>query len=467
MKHSKENLILDCPKSFLFNTDSVRAKGGVLRFHRDFFKTKDDCMNWLKGGTPDNITIRKSPFASIVEKSAISETDWKLIEPMLPMAKDLSPDQFVSFNDYLAFNVIDRDVDRFPKKVLARLSKTLVGRPKLMGHNWSLPGVGNYYKTTLKRVSVDDMISMAPNPHSKYKSILEEIEEKDGGLFWLVGTYYIPINKEEIISDIGTGLTNSSIGMIGVAYDAVTDDKGNLKYWEYILTERLQATEGSFVGVESQYGAQTRKSHKPNDDSDHSNKDGEQGEDREDNLDNPEMIESNKGVHMKIELKSIGVVKEINELVELPHVLEAIDTKVTGIVDENTDLKSQVETLTKERDDAVKFKTDFEALNEAVGELKPEQIKAAHESIEKTAKELEELKTELVKEVVQLYILNKTLEDIPEKVEKRTESLMLWDIEEIKDVKKSLKVETAEPGSSQSPEGSESKAITERKLELN
>jgi len=447
LKTTSENIVFECPSSLRFKSASVRADGGKLFFLNSEFKDEKSCLNWIKGGTPDNITIRKSPFQSIVEKSVMSESDWDLIEPMLP-TKGLKSDQFVSFNDYLAFNVIDRDMDRFPKKVLSRLSKTLVGRPKLIGHNWSLPGVGKYYKTTLKKVTVDEMIKMAPNPHSKYRSMLEEIEEIDKGLFWLVGTYYIPVHKDEMIADIGTGLTNSSIGMIGVAYDMVADDKGNLKYWEYVLTERLQATEGSFVGVESQYGAQTRKEHTPTPigDESHSNKGGDIEGDHLDKDDEPLAIESTKGVNMKIELKSIGIVKEITEMVELPHVLESIETKVSDIVDENTSLKEQVETLTTERDEAVKVQDDFNALKDSVGDLKPEQVKAAHESIEKTAKEAEELKLDLVKKVVAGYILNKSLEDTPEKVEKRTASLMLWDIDELKDIEKSLELETAEPG---------------------
>jgi len=446
VKRSRNNFIFKCPKSLSFKTPEVTAENGKILFSAKSFNNQSDCEAWIKSGTPDGIVINKSISDSIIEKSEITDKDWGLMVKLMPNGDSLDASQFVSFDDYLAFNIVDRSGERFPKNVLNRLAKTLPGKLKIDSHNWDAPsGIGKYYKTRLKKVSVDEMMKMSNDPRSNYKTLLKEIEAKDKGLYWLVASFYVPIYNERAISDIGAGLTKSSIGLIGGSYITVTDNNGNFKYYEYTLTDRTEAVEGSKVVVESQYGAEIKGQSPTALKSIHR----DSGDESRIISDENEKLSFKKGENMNFIVKSLSIDVELEEVAEIKHITASIEEKVEklladkkGVENEVVDLKSQLEKTV----DPLKELADIKV---ALGDTDVDTLKAAAEQLKKAKAEAETLKTALCNEIVKMQILNNEIKNEPERVEKRVVALAKWDIDELEDTKKSLLKAVGKPQKSQ------------------
>ena len=296
------------------------------------FETEEACDAWfaeqLKSGDVADVSeeiIYKAVGAinRTTAKKSITAKDWDLIERYLPENSGKGKDDFVVYDDWFAHNFRDRDNERFAHKILKRFVKTIPGKQKLYnktgrGHDWFSAGIGKFFKAKLVKLTVAEMMDLVPNhPNPKFKEHLEEIKGIDGALYFAVGSFFIPKSLSDVIDFIDSGIPNSSMGFTGALRKTFTDDKDNFKWIEFELTDRLEAVEVSFVGVESQTGSSIKS---------HGNKkkeipDGEETpvkiapvEDPPDDkstLQTENENESKTGATMKVSLKKHGIVREI------------------------------------------------------------------------------------------------------------------------------------------------------------
>lgn len=208
--------------------------------------------------------IFKSQSPIIAKSLDPTEADWALMKDYVSGARRGSkgPDDFVIFEDWLCFNLIDLEMDRFSVSVLNRLKETIIGKRKLIGHDWSgYSGIaGRYYKSRIEIQPIEKAFEALKSnlPGGPLLELQRRIAEADGGVHWLVASYYVLKKKESLIDEIDSGYYPSSIGIIGRTAFEVVDELSGIKYDEYKVNDRLRAVEGSFVGVEAQPGAESK-----------------------------------------------------------------------------------------------------------------------------------------------------------------------------------------------------------------
>ena len=249
-----------------FTDDGVQAKGYVLNFlkeHKDnigkkTFRDEQECIEWYnKGNFKMDKQVKNLEYSFTTECKSISDTEWGLIEKLLPKGSTKTKDDFRIFTDYLANNIVDREKDRFSKKVLNKFAQTIVGKQKLLSHRWPEHGIGKYFKATVKKFDIEQVLEMfdGKHPDPKIEELLKKIEEMDKGLLWLVAQYFMSTRKLTIIDDIESGIPNSSIGFMPMPRVEIKDEDGNFLWYEFELTPESEALEGSLVGVPAQFGA--------------------------------------------------------------------------------------------------------------------------------------------------------------------------------------------------------------------
>jgi hypothetical protein len=239
------------------------------------FKNLDEARTWIKGfeakmkGENFKSMERTDKRFSGVSTKAVNITDekWTKIKKFMPNSDRFERDQVRAFESYLANNFVDRDMDRFPKAFLNSLSKTIVGKNKLNSHNWGELGNGKFFYSQVKRMSIDETLEfIGGHPDKRFEQHLREIEDRDGGIFWLVPQYYmlnVTDKQQEAIMNIDAGIWGDmSIGFRAPKWVKVMDEKGeNIKWWEFQNDGDTtgEALEGSHVSVPAQYGARTTK----------------------------------------------------------------------------------------------------------------------------------------------------------------------------------------------------------------
>lgn len=255
-----------------FTEDKVKATDGNIWFPRpDAYKKQDyktfenveECEEWYKKRTSEMDSKKTKHFEVKSKRLKITESDWQKMTKFMPGAERFQKDEFAIYEDWLAHNFPDRDGERFSKPFLKAFDRTMPGKSKMISHAWHSPGQGVYYKSRMEKLSVEETLDfIGPHPSKKIKSILENIAQKDDGIWWLVPTFYIRKNKTELIDDIDDGSAGkSSIGFRGPEPVDVKDEDGKLLYREYQINpdKDAEGVEGSIVGVESQYGARITK----------------------------------------------------------------------------------------------------------------------------------------------------------------------------------------------------------------
>jgi len=419
------NYTTPCPDGLEVNAEGVQVKDGCLLFLDSKFKSEEECQAWLDSAS----FSRNKVVCTETKELALTDADWELIKPLLVKTDGKSKDDYVIFQDNLAHNIVDRDDERFPKQVLQRFATTIVGKRKLVAHDWSggAGSVGRYFKAKLKKVSIEDAMKQMnyPDPKASAK-MFNDVEVADKGIYWLEATYYVPKHKETAIQDISDGLYPSSIGFIGVGFKRVEDDQGNTKWWEYVVTPKTEAVEGSLVGVEAQHGAGTSKNHLPSDKHSEFQHKADESQNGDFQTESDVSSKSNNGGLMKYEIKSLEMNGDLEDLNGVEDVLKSIDEKVETLQNTIKDLESDKETA----------KTANEALTEAWGEdITPEAVKEFKLNAEAIEAEHGELKSMLVDEVVMLKAQVKLIDPKDEeKVKELKKSLIEKPVSELKEI---------------------------------
>ena len=248
-------------------SDGVKLIGNMLRFSKELFSDPYSCETWIakvSGGASDVMHVKR--MATETKSIEISEDDWSEMTKLMPSPETVDRNFFRVYKSYLANNAIDRDSERFTIGLLRSFARTLPGKSKIFNHDWyNDAGAGRYFSASLEKVSLDRMLELCgETTYKDFKSLLEIAEERDGGLFWLVGKYYVTTLDPELIFKIDSGIYSfESIGFRAPKLAPVVDKSGKVLFNEWVEGDSGrtgEATEGSFVFLGSQYGARTGKS---------------------------------------------------------------------------------------------------------------------------------------------------------------------------------------------------------------
>ena len=242
---------------------------GIERQNTRTFETVEDCTEWMenKMSFEPNKRQDKVLHPTKAKSSKVSDEDWELMKKFMPNPDNLEQKDFRVFESYLAHNFVDRDGERFSKEVLESLSKTIVGKQKLHGHQWGPSGNGRFFKSHIEKLSIDESLGLiGPSPNPKIKEHLQEIAKRDGGIYWMVPSFYLLTDEHEEIRKIDAGIIGDmSIGfsapdLVEIFAEEKNGDK-QLLWREYRNKEgkEAEAYEASDVFLGAQPGARIRK----------------------------------------------------------------------------------------------------------------------------------------------------------------------------------------------------------------
>jgi len=245
----------------------MKVIGDSVRFSKSEWKTERDCEDYLREKTGDEVLHVKS-LAVTTKAIDLDDAEWSAMTAYMTNPENVKRESFRVYRSWLANNVIDRDRERFPLDMLRQFAATLPGKSKMLNHNWyDGEPEGRYYAAEIVEVSQSEMLSMVGNvPVKNFAALVAKAKEIDGGLYWLVGRYYVPADDKELIFKIDSGIyAFESIGFRAPAIDSVQDENGEILWdeWKSTSTRTGEATEGSWVFLGSQYGARTGKSAAP------------------------------------------------------------------------------------------------------------------------------------------------------------------------------------------------------------
>lgn len=249
------------------SAEGVKVIGNMLRFSKEGFSDPYVCEGWIakRAGDSEEV-LHVKRLQTSVKSVEVSDDDWAEMVPFMPSPETVDRSFFRVYKSYLANNVIDRDAERFTYGLLKSFKRTLPGKAKIFNHDWfNDAGAGRYYSADLEKVSLEKMLQMCGETgYKNFRDLVKIAEERDGGLFWLVGKYYVPTLDPELIFKIDSGIYSlESIGFRAPKVVPVADKDGKVLFNEWIEGDSGrtgEATEGSFVFLGSQFGARTGKS---------------------------------------------------------------------------------------------------------------------------------------------------------------------------------------------------------------
>ena len=290
-------------KDWQFDFGHIKANNGTVWFqrpaipetHRFIFDSVESCKLWayrfgmaMMKGFVANKRVDKPLYDVKSSALEIDDSEWIKVAKYMTNPDRFDRDSDIKiFESHLANNFRDRDGERFPKSVLKSFEKSIVGKGKLMGHKWGDPGNGRFYSAAVKKMSIEETVLFCgAQPDKNFKKHLEFIDDRDGGIFWLVTRYYMPnitdMQKEAIIYIESGVWKDMSIGFRAPLKFAIFEDGSEklikpspfgglldedendspILFLEFRNDKDLEseALEGSHVFLGSQIGAQTSKS---------------------------------------------------------------------------------------------------------------------------------------------------------------------------------------------------------------
>lgn len=268
------------PKDLHYAVDGIDIRNGLASFPRDdeagenkkhgykIFASQDECIEWVERNMPVKETggRTKSLYNVKTAKVAADGSDFQLIKQFMVNPDRFKPEDILVYKSYLAHNFCDRDGERFSLQSLNSMNASIVGKSKLFGHDHGAPGFARYFKSEILKMTADECLKMlGEKVGKKTERNIRLAAELDGGINWMVPSFYMPADEEVIAKRIDMGIYFfESIGFRcrnRVEFKDPQDPKKVLWY-EYINTEddEAEALEGSYVWLGSQFGAGSRKS---------------------------------------------------------------------------------------------------------------------------------------------------------------------------------------------------------------
>lgn len=241
-------------KEIDIDNDGVLFEDGIVRFSKSKFENQTECDRWVEDKLNDNVIYHK-PFSGPTKALEISERDWEAIQGLMRTPSKFARKDVRIYEDWLCHNLPDREIERFMPDALIRFSETILGKQRLVGHNWSISGYGRYYKSQIIRMSAEEALERFGKsyPSKNAKKLFDRISKIDGSVIWLVASFYIPsVSIDSRSLDMGIG-GDSSIGFTGVERKQYDED--GFRWVEIHPRDNCEALEGSDVGVPAQPGA--------------------------------------------------------------------------------------------------------------------------------------------------------------------------------------------------------------------
>jgi len=286
LQESRRHFYFTVSKSVPFDEDGIICKNGIVKFPKDTnknkekydktFRSEDDCEAWYteRFGDMKNYDLTQTQYKTLKvnfgKSTKVTTNEWELIQAQMTSPEEFTPDDIRVYHPWVAHNFKDRDVERFRKDVLTAFKNTMPGKPILIGHGRSEPGEGRIFSAAIKKVDIEyalELIGPHPDKAAQVRKHLEEVQEMDGSILWLVAPFYVIKEQELLIRKIDAGIIRDmSIGFRAKKVEAILDDKDKVKWWEY--QEGGEALEVSFVWLGAQYGAGNRKTVKDEEDKD-------------------------------------------------------------------------------------------------------------------------------------------------------------------------------------------------------
>jgi len=341
--------------------EGVKIFGDMIKFPKKEFKTWDECLQKMLELFPAGEQVKEKAFELKRKKSLeLTDADWELMQGLMLNPDRFKKEDFRIFEAWLANNYVDRDGERFRKDVLNSFAKTIIGKSVQMNHDWEATGQGRYYVASVQKVSLAEAFEIAgPQPNKNFLSMLQKVEEVDGGIYWLVVKYYVLKSNEKLIELIDAGIVSDmSIGFRAPKLEGYKESgSDNVLWWEYQNTEsrEAEALEGSLVFLGAQYGARTRKE-----------------------AETPEIKNADEKTFIKVETKK----EVLNMKIEIKSLKKEIDVPIEK--------------------DSEKVITDFIAEIESEVATLQESAKTANEATAKLAKVIELVGPDYEKEIESL-----------------------------------------------------------------
>ena len=401
VRKARRNFIFTTPDVKLtIDKDGVSAEDGTVRFSREKFKTKEDCLKWISENMDENVKLNKSQFGA-TKSLEVTPADFEVIRSFMKTPDEFQMEDVRVYEDYLCHNLPDRDAERFMPDTLKRFNETIVGKQRLIGHNWSVKGTGRYYDSRIVRMNVDQALEFFGKkyPSKNPRKIFQKVVDLDGSVQWLVTKYFVPsFTMDTVELDMGIG-GDSSIGFSGVERRLYED--GDFRVIELHPRDDCEALEGSDVGVPAQPGAGT-KDYGPDNE-------GESGKDAE----TPNT--GGKSMDFKVAAFEIELpVTEENLESDVKAVIEAVEAKAVEMQENVDSLTSEIDTLKSE------VETGKAAIEEKDGELKALQAVK------------DELFNDLVEDLIKVSLEAELFENTSDEVDRRRKIYASRSVEELK-----------------------------------
>ena len=343
----------ECDSEIEFEKPGVVAEKGIMRFSKTFieeggdrpFKTEEDCRSWLKINEESTMKTQRKNLGPITCKAVddVTAGDWEKMKRFIRKPDKYSPDDFVVYRDYLAHNVKDRDGQRFPIDMLKNFDRTIPGKPKMLAHERGHAGKGRYFDSEIIKMSVDEFTKfIGEHPDPDIAEHLKMIEERDGGLYWLVPSWYIRAKEVDLIDDIDSGIAgDGSIGFGAQNITEVKDEETDATLW-WEFQGKGEAREGSLVWLGSQYGARTKE---PGDDDSDDDKTVPNADD--DKAGKSADKTKNQGDNrMKVKVESIDLEQEVEMTEEsIKKFVDVVEEKTADLVTGIDDARPELERL--------------------------------------------------------------------------------------------------------------------------
>lgn len=272
-------------------------------------------------------------------------------------AYDFTKKEVVVFEATMANNIPDRVNERFSKVALDKLAKTLVSKMRLLNHD-KAQRTGRFYKANVIPFSFEEakqIFAQYWNP--EFEKLLIHVIEKDGGLYWLTGGFYM-LNKTQVqqdrVLDVQGGIdAYTSIGFMAnwpvpVLVKEGEDEK--LLYYQFEVDKDFYATEGSGVYL----GAQLETSITKELDEKHITERNkiyipkavpkEEPKETIKEIQEIEVHENKEIQKMKVELKSLNFAKEVDENYSFAEIDQLIEAKMNLLIEKGKEFEKTFKT---------------------------------------------------------------------------------------------------------------------------
>lgn len=262
-----------------------RMKVRYVLFDNAKWHGPDQCETWVRdhrdalkwqtpGGTPRVLTREKTVEAAVVKAFGPNPTERDLGRINSYALEPLNAEDVYVRRMHLCNNQVDRSFERFTERNLRQITKSIVGKSVMLGHDYRGAPQGRFFDASVEKT--DGVAHAVPEFYvvRAAPSAAEAIAQIDGGVWKDVS---VGFNYEAMQCDLCGGDYldfNACQHLAGEAYpkdqladfdrggfEPVHDGKDVVATANY-GTGQVEGLEGSFVWLGCQYDAEVVKAHR-------------------------------------------------------------------------------------------------------------------------------------------------------------------------------------------------------------